>query len=72
LAKSGANVCPTNMTTQPSGATDPAEGNENTGKAGTYSWTRFALQVGSDSFTATGSENQATTLLDLIVVPTGC
>jgi len=42
-----------------------AESNE---KAG-YKWARFVLQVGNDSFTGAGTENQGTDLLDLIVIP---
>ncbi len=81
LAKDGANTCPTNMSTLPTSKdVDPVKGDEQSvapAKAGTYdagkyAWTRFALQVSGDSYSGTGTENQATTLLDLIVIPTGC
>jgi len=81
LAKGGANTCPTNMSTLPTSKdVDPVKGDEQsvapavagTYDAGKYAWTRFALQVSGDSYSGTGTENQATTLLDLIVIPTGC
>ena len=63
-------ACPASMTALPtSQKADPAATNE-----GTYPFTDFVLQIGSDVFTAgtTAGVTQGTDRVDTIIVPTSC